>query len=58
MPTDRYMDEYYDSIDRRRHERQEKLRQRLVDEFSVMSLEEKVKFILDRYIEDKVSKQG
>lgn len=58
MPSDKFWDDYYEAIDNATYERKENLRRDLVVKFSKMSLEKKVKFLIDKYIEDKVSEQG
>jgi len=58
MPTDSYMDEYYDSIYHAKNKRKNEVKRNLVDKFSKMSLEEKMNFLVNEYIKKQVSNQG
>lgn len=57
MPTDREWDKYYNSIDDWTYKEKEKMRTRLKKEFLAMSNEEKIDYLVNQYIENKVYKQ-
>ena len=58
MPTDRYYDEIDEYVYKGVLERKDNLRKSLVNKFDSMTLEQKVEFFVNAYVENRVSKQG
>ena len=54
MPSDSDWDEYYNSIDARISRERNKLKDNLTKMFESMSSEEKLKYLVDQHIQDKV----
>jgi len=54
MPSDRYMDDYYDNVDKTKAKIRQQNKLTLIEKFSKMSSEEKLKFLVAKYIEDHI----